>query len=345
MKKVDRNRIDRLKKKRRKKWLKRLCLLFTLLVLGCGLYFGSQLWGALADSIHRLDQSKLREEEVKIKEDPFTVLLIGTDQRTTNPNDFRSDVLMLAAINPKTKSAKLISIPRDTYVTIPNSGGIKTRINAAPHYGRQSGVGVVENTREVVQNLLHVPVDYYAMINFQGFEGIVDSLGGVDVTVKQSFSQAMVGGGRAYFQPGPMHLNGKQALAYLRKRKGVAGGDLARNERQQEVVSLLLNKMVRFNNIGKFSEITETLGKNFQHGFQVDEIPALVKVYQDIPKENVQSIQVKVVDIKVGKADMLQIPQAEKDRIRKILQQQLEYTPKENLIDKTDDVPQSNATN
>jgi polyisoprenyl-teichoic acid--peptidoglycan teichoic acid transferase len=142
-----------------------------------------------------------------------------------------------------------------------------------------------------------------------------------------------------------MHLNGKQTLAYVRKRKGVAGGDFARNERQQEVVGLLLNKMVRFDNIGKFSEITETLGKNLQHGFQVDEIPALVKVYQDIPKENVQSIQVKVVDIKVGKADMLQIPQAEKDRIRKILQQQLEYTPNENLIDKTDDVPQSNATN
>ncbi|UWE03520.1 LCP family protein [Laceyella sacchari] len=342
MNKVDQRRALR---KRRKKWFKYLTVTVILLVLGFGIYYGSLLWGALADSSNRLDTSALRDQEVKIKEDPFTVLLIGTDQRTTRPNDFRTDVLMLAAINPKTQSILLVSIPRDVYMTIPNSNGVKTRINAAPFYGRQSGVGVVENTREAVQNLLHIPVDYYAMINFQGFEDIVDSLGGIDVNVKQSFSQAMIGGGKAVFRPGMMHLNGKQALAYVRNRKDVAGGDFARNERQQEVIGLLLDKLVSFDGISQFSKITSALGNNFQHGFRLDDIPALIKVYREIPKQNIRSIHIKVVDIKVGGADMLDIPQSEKKRIRKLLQQQLEYQPKAEWLDQTDDNLASDVTN
>ncbi|MFC7440019.1 LCP family protein [Laceyella putida] len=347
MQKVRDSRIDRVKQKRRKKWVFRITTIVTLLVLGFGLYFGSQIWGVFANSNKDLKKSDLREKEVEIKNDPFTVLLLGTDQRTTRPNDWRADVMILAAVNPKTKTVKVVSVPRDTYITIPNSGGVKTKINAAAYYGRQSGVGDVENVRKTLEELLHVPVDYYARINFQGFEDIVDALGGIQVTPKFKFTQAMIGGGYAKFYPGNTYtLNGKKALAYVRERHEDPRGDLGRNERQREVVSQLIDKMASFQGVTKFSEVSKAVGKNFEYSFEVMDFPALVKVYQGIPKQNIETIQIKVYDDKIpGVGAVLRISEEEKQRIRKILQQQLEYKPKEDQLKQVNSDGSSTADN
>lgn len=334
MQRVNDSRIDRVKQKRRKKWTFRIISIVTVLVLGFGLYFGSQIWGVFANSGKELKKSDLRDKEVEIKNEPFTVLLLGTDQRTTRPNDWRADVMILAAINPKTKTAKVVSVPRDTYITIPNSGGVKTKINAAAYYGRQSGVGDVENVRKTLEELLHVPIDYYARINFQGFEDIVDALGGIQVTPKFKFTQAMIGGGYAKFYPGNTYtLNGKKALAYVRERHEDPRGDLGRNERQREVVSQLIDKLASFDGVTKFSEVSKAVGKNFEYSFDITDFPALVKIYQGIPKQNIETIQIKVFDDKVpGSGAVLRIPEEEKQRIRQLLQQQLEYKPKEGQL-------------
>jgi LCP family protein required for cell wall assembly len=320
------SRVDRIKKQRRKKIVFSLSsvLLFVLIV---GLYFGFQVWGAFANSGKPLAQSKLRDAQVDLNKDPFTVLLIGTDQRG-HSQDWRSDVLILAAVNPKTKSIKIISIPRDLYVTIPHSGGKKGKINWSGPYGRNT-VGQVENIREAVENLLQVPVDSYAKINFQGFEDIVDALGGVDVDVKFPFHQREIGGKMAYFQPGRHHLNGAEALAYVRMRKQDPKGDLGRNERQREVISSLIDRIASVEGVFHFDDVMKAVGDNFEMSFNPSDIPSLIQLYRQIPKQNIETIEMKVTYSYIhGVGDVDILRKDEKERIRYILQDQLNYHPK-----------------
>lgn len=332
MQKVDKSRIDRVKKKNKKKWAIRIISIVSLVILGLGLYLGSQIWGVFANSQHMIGKSDLREKQVEIQKEPFTVLLIGTDQRKADSKDWRADVLMVAAVNPKTNSIKLISIPRDTYVKIANSGGVKSKINSAVYYGYQNGIDPVQNIRETVENLLHIPIDHYALINFQGFEDIVDAVGGVEVDVKFPFMQRAIGGKKVYFEPGVQHLNGPEALAYVRMRKQDPKGDIGRNERQREVVAQLVDKLVSVDGVTKFSDVTKAVGRNFKYSFEMTKLPALIDVYRKIPKENVETIELQLIPQKIpGSGDVLVLQQEERDRVRQVLQQQLEFTPKQTL--------------
>ncbi|WP_124728449.1 LCP family protein [Staphylospora marina] len=330
---VDQSRIDRVRKKRKKKWTIRVVSMVLVTLLGIGLYFGAQIWGAFADSKTELSKSKLRgEQEVKIKEDPFTVLFIGTDQRKANSDDWRSDVLMVVAVNPKTNSAKVISIPRDSYVKIACTKRTKDKITHSSIWGHRTGYGPVECIRETVENFLHIPIDYYARINFKGFEDIVDALGGVDVVVEKEFKQAMIGGKIAHFTPGPQHLSGPEALAYVRCRKGNAcGNDFGRNQRQREVVSQLIDKIVSLDGVTKFGEITKALGKNFEYSFDLTEMPSLMAVYKNIPKQNIETLQGEYYDMKVGSSLVIGWRQESLEQVRAALQQQLQFTPKQPL--------------
>ncbi|MBA4541792.1 LCP family protein [Thermoactinomyces daqus] len=327
MERVERSRIHRVRKKRKKKWTFRILTVFILLILGVGAYFGTQIWGAFANSGKKLSKSDLRKSQVEFQKAPFTVLLIGTDQRGHTAN-WRSDVLILAAVNPKTKSIKLVSIPRDVYTEIPNSGGVKTKINAAPYYGYKSGVGQVQNIRLAIEHVLHIPVDYYARINFQGFEDIVDALNGVDVNVKFPFHQAAIGGKMVYFEPGEHHLNGSEALAYVRMRHQDPKGDLGRNERQREVISALINKMASAEGVFNFGDVMKAVGNNFEMSFQATDIPALIELYRSIPQQNIETLQANVTFEKIpGVGDVDILNQAERDRINKIMSEQLGIKP------------------
>ncbi|MFC7440021.1 LCP family protein [Laceyella putida] len=320
---------------KRRRWIWRFVIMIFLIIAGVGSYFSTQLWGAFAHSSKPLKKSTWRAERIVIEEkDPFTVLLIGTDQRSTDPNNWRPDVLILAAVNPKTNTIKLLSIPRDTYVKIANTD-VRTKINAAAMYGRITGVGEVENIRQTIENIFHVPIDYYAQVNFQGFENLVDALGGVDVNVKQRFTQQAIGGEMITFEPGRHHLNGSEALAYVRNRKAFAEGDFARNERQREVISQLIDKMTGIDGVTKFNKITNALGGNFDHSFQFQEIPSLIKTYQEIPKEKIETITFEAYPKMYKRSGwVVIIPDEEIERISRILHQQLEYKPQDVMIDK-----------
>jgi LCP family protein required for cell wall assembly len=333
MRTLEKSRIDRVKKKQRKKWtLRILALVVIALIFGVG-FLGAQIWGVFANSGKHFAQSKLRDTQGNLKDKPFTVLLIGADQRGAHSKDWRSDVLILVAVNPKTKSAKIVSIPRDIYTMIPNSGGVKTKINASAYYGYKSGVGPIQNIREAVENLLQVPVDYYAKLNFQGFEDAVNALGGVDVDVKFPFHQQMIGGKMAYFEPGKHHLNGAEALAYVRMRHMDPKGDLGRNERQREVLTNLMDKIASVQGVFNFGDVLKAVGDNFEMSFKPSDIPSLVDLYRQIPKQNIESIAMKVTfDNVPGVGDVDILHKDERDRIRKILQDELNYHPKTEKI-------------
>lgn len=167
-----------------------------------------------------------------------TFLLVGTDTRspdattgtdsgaaTPDPvfGSARSDVIMVATIGGDGRSASIVSIPRDSWVDIPGRG--TNKINAAYAFG---GPPLLVQT---VEQLTRVRIDHFAVIDFAGFAQMTDSVGGIDINVGQPSEREGV-----VVPAGPQHLNGAQALVYVRERKSLPQGDLDRVKRQQNAL-------------------------------------------------------------------------------------------------------------
>lgn len=157
-------------------------------------------------------------------------VIIGSDSRTADPGQGRSDVLMVLHLDGDRRGASLISFPRDMYVAIPGHG--KNKINAAYAFG---GAPLTVRTLEA---LLDVRMDHVAIIDFTGFIALTDELGGV--TVDNPYASVSQG---YDFPVGEVTVRGEQALAYVRERHQLPGGDLSRAERQRLVVQAMLAKV------------------------------------------------------------------------------------------------------
>lgn len=309
-----------------KKWVFRISLIVLCLFVGIVSYIGYSIWGAVSKGQLQQKISKHREKKINIKKDPFTILLIGVDQYSSKEEaeELRTDVLMVASINPKTNSIKLVSIPRDTLAEIANTKGYRTKINAAAYWGKRKGYDPIENVRETVENFLGgVPIDYYAKINFKGFIDIVDAVGGVDVNVPLDFKISTFGNKVFTFKTGPMHLTGEQALPYVRMRKKDPLGDFGRQKRQQEVISQILDRMVSFNSITKLEEISNAVGNNLSYTIPTSEFFTLMKIYQQIPKENIETLQIQTTPQRINGGSYEIVSKKERLRINQILKDHL----------------------
>ncbi|TCS95638.1 LCP family protein [Hazenella coriacea] len=328
---MEHSRVHRVKKKQNRRWIFRIIIIICIGFMAIGGYFASQILGAFTQG-HDSNSKKsgLRDEEVKIKEEPFTIMLLGVDQLSTaeEEKDWRPDVIMIAAINPNTNSMKLVSIPRDTLVHIANTKG-KDKINHAANNVRHKNIDGVENTRQTVEEFLNIPIDYYAKINFQGFIDVVDALGGVDVNNKFYFSTQSHTGDPLRYSPGPLHLDGEKALAYVRMRKKDINGDMGRNERQRDVVNKLIDQMISFEGFTKFNDVATAVGENLSYSFKPTDIPSLQKTYSNIPKQNTESIELKTHTDKRNGTFYEICTKEERIRVSDLLQQHLEYVPKE----------------
>lgn len=181
----------------------------------------------------------LDESARPVATDAVTFLLVGTDTRSDAPTTGedagggvggdRSDVLMLARVDPSRQSASVVSIPRDSWVDIPGHG--MNKANAAYAFGGPSLL------IETVENLTQIRVDHFGVIDFAGFESMIDAVGGIDVSVSEATSNDGVA-----FRQGLNHLDGASALAFVRQRQDLADGDLDRAQRQQAVLRALLSK-------------------------------------------------------------------------------------------------------
>jgi LCP family protein required for cell wall assembly len=215
-----------------------LSLLLAVLLAG-GFFF---LENRYAGNIHRVkdvfsglsNRPAPATPEHATAEQPVTFLLMGSDTRAhpesgTLP-DGRSDVIMLVRFTGDRKHAQVISIPRDSWVNIPGYG--MNKINASYAFG---GPTLLIQT---VEQLTNVRIDHYAAIDFDGITKVTDELGGVDVTVAETTSN-----GPYTFQAGLNHLDGDQALWYLRQRYGLPGGDFDREKRHQQYLRSMFQKL------------------------------------------------------------------------------------------------------
>lgn len=164
-------------------------------------------------------------------------LLLGSDKRSPADQKAqhvvgqRSDVMMLVHVDADRSEVHSISFPRDLYVDVPGHG--KDRINSALAYG---GVPLAVTT---VENYTGAKIDHVALIDFEGIQGLVDVLGGVDVKVPQDFTTR-----GATFHQGTQHVDGKEALAFVRARKNFADGDFQRNRNQQSLMQGIATKVI-----------------------------------------------------------------------------------------------------
>ena len=211
-------------------------------------------------------------EANKITKEPFVIYLSGVDTRGELTEKARSDVNILAAVNPVTKRVALINTPRDYYVDLAGTES-KDKLTHAGLYG-------VETSMETLGNLYGIQVDHYIRINFAGFINIIDALGGVDVYSDQAFTSV---GSPGYYDPttfveGWNHLDGKAALAFARERHAFATGDIQRGINQMKVIDAMLNKIKSPALLMGFSKIMDAAADCFVTSFSQDQISALVRM-------------------------------------------------------------------
>ncbi|HJG91112.1 MAG TPA: LCP family protein [Brachybacterium massiliense] len=229
----------------------------AVLVLGVGLVVGNYLNGLRTSYEKRTVVQITRgasdgERPEAVEGTGRNFLLLGSDRRS--PEDAasegvsgqRSDVMMLVHVSDDDESVYITSFPRDLYVDIPGHG--KDRINAALAFG---GVGLAVTT---VENYVGVPIDHVALIDFDGIEGLVDTLGGVDVQVPLSFSA-----GGHQFTEGVQTMNGEQALTFVRQRKQFADGDFQRNRNQQAVLKGIADKLISSETLSDPRKLADTI--------------------------------------------------------------------------------------
>lgn len=157
--------------------------------------------------------------------DALNLLILGSDSRTAQAGDGRSDVIVVAHLSADRSRVDLIHFPRDLYVDIPGHG--KNKINAAFAFG---GAPLLVQTLE---GLIDVPIDHVAIIDFDGFVAMTDAVGGVDIKV----TEASPG-----FPVGMMHMDGATALTFVRERHSLSQGDIGRGKRQQAFITAVLLK-------------------------------------------------------------------------------------------------------
>ena len=211
-------------------------------------------------------------EANKITKEPFVIYLSGVDTRGELTEKARSDVNILAVVNPQAKRVALINTPRDYYVDLAGTNS-KDKLTHAGLYG-------VETSMATLGNLYGVNVDHYIRINFAGFINIIDALGGVDVYSDQAFTSV---GSPGYYDPttfveGWNHLDGKAALAFARERHAFASGDIQRGINQMKVIDAMLNKIKSPAILMGFSKIMDSASDCFVTSFSQDQISALVRM-------------------------------------------------------------------
>ena len=245
------------------------------LVLSAGMAVGC-VWAQ--QGLAALDKVTVGEEPVTdlqamaITTEPFVVYLSGVDNRGELTEDARSDVNILAVVNPLTKRVALINTPRDYYVDLAGTDS-KDKLTHAGLYG-------VETSMETLGSLYGIPVDEYVRINFAGFIDVVDALDGIDVYSDYAFTSV---GSPGYYDPtdfveGWNHLDGKAALAFARERHAFATGDIQRGINQMKVIDAMLEKIKSPALLTNYSRLLAAVADNFVTSFSSGQIAALVRM-------------------------------------------------------------------
>lgn len=204
---------------------------------------------------------------------PFNVLISGSDTRGGFDENGRSDVIMVATINPKTSTILLTSVPRDFYVTTAcdaADGCMQGALDKITH----TGIHGTNTTKRTVEQLLGIEINYTFKVGFDTVTDLVDALGGVDVYVEPGYA---VTTSTFSVHEGVNHLDGQHALAYARERYSYTEGDRQRTKNQQQVLMGIVNEATKPSVITKYASIMDAMANTFSTTMSNEEISDLIK--------------------------------------------------------------------
>ena len=231
------------------------------------------------------------------KQERVTILLLGVDKREGEHGPWRTDTIILGTIDPQSKMAGMLSIPRDLWVPIPGYG--ESRINSANFIGdrdKYPGGGPALAVKAVEYNF-GVPVHYYVLLDFDGFEKIIDTIGGIDVNVEQALHDEQYPDPTPdnpdrvktiHFDAGWQHMNGQSALEYARSRRSTS--DFDRSHRQMQIILAVREQALRLNLIPRVPELMVTLADTVQTDLQPGNIITLARWAGEIEQDNIKSV-------------------------------------------------------
>lgn len=231
------------------------------------------------------------------EKDPINILLLGIDSRPEDDEESppRSDTTLIVHIDPATKQAAMMSIPRDLEVLIPEFG--LNKLNAAYPLG-EANADTIEGggptlVAQTIEANFNIPVHYYATVNFDGFIEIIDTVGGVIVDIEAPLSDNLyptedLGVTRVHFHTGLQKLDGDQALRYVRTRHG--DNDIRRGDRQAQVLTALQAQALDLNLITRAEELLNGLADTFRTDLDHTQLLALSNLARQIDMAAVQKV-------------------------------------------------------
>lgn len=293
-------------KKRLKAW-QIILIVILLLIIGAVSYAGFFVWSKLSKiNYQAIDKSDLDINENLYNEisgdlskkefdNVKTIALFGTDSRDSdNMYSGRSDTIIIASVNPKNKSIKLISIPRDTYVNIPGRG--KDKINHAYAFGHE------QLSIKTINNNFGLNISEYITIDFSGLIHVIDDIGGIRMNITEAERKYINQSAKQKLSSsGWVTLNGDQALIHSRNR--TVGNDFARASRQRDVLEAIINKLSTKNmsEISKFCDMfLPEVKTNMDVAGYLDDVAIALSQKNEYLK-NIYSVQIPSLDYSAGK--------------------------------------------
>ena len=321
-------------KKKRKKRIVRWIMFPLILILVSAVAYGAHLYSQ-AEMVMKESYQPVERDSKRVSVNPFeeniSVLFIGVDDSSKRQfeGNSRTDALMLATFNKDNKSVKLLSIPRDSYVYIPDMG-YSDKINHAHAYGG------VPYTLQTVENLLDIPVDYYVKMNFDAFIDVIDALNGIEVNVPYTFSEQDSNdkAGAIRLNEGLQTLNGEEALALARTRK--LDSDIERGKRQQEIIKAIIKRAASAKSVSNYTEVIEAIGNNMKTDIRFEQITSFVDYAMAGLNLDVETLNLVGSDSKMDGIYYYQLDELALAETRTTLQKHLGLIPETGLATETE---------
>ena len=230
-----------------------------------------QIWSH--DIETEVAESETQETGAASSEDGkvFTLYLSGIDVDGPPTMNQNSDVNIIMVVNTNTRQILMINTPRDYYVPLSISNGVKDKLTHAGSYGVQVSVDTLEM-------LYDIQIDDYVKLNFTGFVNIIDQLGGIDVYSEYDFVSTH---GGDHFVVGYNHADGKQALGFVRERYSFPTGDRQRGKDQMAVIQAVINKMTTTDALKNYNNILGAISDSMVTSMSYEEITDLIKMQLD----------------------------------------------------------------
>lgn len=266
------------------------------------IFISSNIYSILSESNYNINKftkiistikikSKKQEitKSVNVSNSPFNIYISGTDTSGSISRVARSDVNMVATINPINHEILLTSIPRDYYVKLHTSGSYDKLTH--------SGIYGINETVTTIEDLLQIDINYYVQVNFTTVIKLVDVIGGI--TINSDYAFTTHGMGKKYtFVKGINNLNGEQALAFARERKSFKDGDRQRVKNQQIILSAIIQKVSKSSTIlSKYNNILNSLNDSLDTNINSNDFKLLIKKQiNDMSDWNIEKISLLGID-------------------------------------------------